>query len=238
MRIAVRTDFTAFANQLGYLGKQLYIAFNFAESIVASFVFNGTDILRGEGLFTNLGEIGRDIFESSYFVVLDEIVLIQPGTPIAISRPPLDRPIRWQDAQPPHPTRPLSVPPNYDTSEAASQALVVEDSTDTDDVAAPAEDAGTESVATEGAPEVDDSSDTTVLAAENTRDAGRDPSVREDLAEPDEADEPEADEPEADEPEADEPEAAIRTASKSKDSESETRAPMILPTSDTADESF
>ncbi|WNG87598.1 hypothetical protein C6A87_028410 [Mycobacterium sp. ITM-2016-00317] len=133
-RLAVRTNFTAFANQLGYLGKQLYIVFNFAESIVASVVFNGTDILRGEGLLTNLGEIGRDLAESAVFFAIDQIALTQPEVnPLPIARPPLDRPAGWVDALPPHPTLPLAVP-GQAPAQRSSGVLAVEDA-DTDDLA-------------------------------------------------------------------------------------------------------
>jgi len=135
-RLAVRTNFTAFANQLGYLGKQLYIAFNFAESIVASVIFNGTDILRGEGLLTNVGDIGRDLVESVVFFAIDQIALTQPEVnPLPISRPPLDRPAGWVDALPPHPTLPLAVP-GQAPAQRSSGALTVEDAeADTDALA-------------------------------------------------------------------------------------------------------
>ncbi|MEH3139104.1 MAG: hypothetical protein PGN37_02790 [Mycobacterium kyogaense] len=120
-RTASRTDFTEFANQLGYLGKQLYIGYNFIESIVASTVFNGTDIARGEGVLRNVGQIAGDILLSAVFVAIDEISLASPDTyPIAITRPPTDRPAGWTDALAPNRYDPLIVPGGTTALQAAA----------------------------------------------------------------------------------------------------------------------
>jgi hypothetical protein len=116
-RYAARTDFTEFANQLGYFGKQLYIGYNLIESIVASAVFNGTDVARGEGVLRNIGQFANDVLLSTLFVAIDEISLAAPGTyPIAIGRPPLDHPGEWGDALAPNRYDPLFVPPRYDAA--------------------------------------------------------------------------------------------------------------------------
>ncbi len=123
-RLASRTDFTEFANQLGYLGKQLYIGYNFIESIVASTVFNGTDVARGEGLLRNIGQFAGDVLLSAAFVAIDEISLASPDTyPIAITRPPSDRPAEWTDALAPNRNDPLIVP---DGTTAIRQAIVAD----------------------------------------------------------------------------------------------------------------
>jgi hypothetical protein len=132
VRIAIRRSFTAFANQLGYLDKQLYIAFNFAESIVASAVFNGTDILRSEGLLKNLGEFGRDVVQSALFIVIDEVVLATPETDgfDYTERAPWDAPDRWENALSPEQFKRLAVPGEAPEDER-SRTLAVEPDGDT-----------------------------------------------------------------------------------------------------------
>ncbi|TRW82771.1 hypothetical protein FK535_12470 [Mycolicibacterium sp. 018/SC-01/001] len=116
-RLEARAEFTAFANELGYLGKQLYIGYNLIESILASAVFNGTDVARGEGLLRNIGQFAGDVLLSAAFVAIDEISLASPDTyPIAITRPPTDRPAGWTDALAPNRNDPLTVPGGGATS--------------------------------------------------------------------------------------------------------------------------
>jgi hypothetical protein len=121
-RRRARTDFHEFANQFGYLGKQLYVAVNFGESLIASAVFNGTDVLRGEGLLKNLGEFASDIFTAAVWVVADELYLHLPGLPPIVTLPrraPEDAPLDWRRPLPPQPGRPLQVP--FDPVDADSQ---------------------------------------------------------------------------------------------------------------------
>ncbi|MEW5809534.1 MAG: hypothetical protein AB1925_08765 [Actinomycetota bacterium] len=108
--IAFRAVVTPLLNRLGYVGKQIYIGVNFVESIAASLVFNGTDILRGEGVFRNLADVAADVGRSAFFVAIDEAATLLGPEAVAIDRAPLDRPTRWRDADPPFKGRPLSVP--------------------------------------------------------------------------------------------------------------------------------
>lgn len=115
-RTDVRTVFTPFANQLGYVGKQLYVGFNFVESIAASAVFNSTDVLRGEGFFTNLGDFARDVVLAAVWVVADELYLHVPGLPPIVAlpdRPPAEYVPGWRRPLPPQPGRDLVVPVPY-----------------------------------------------------------------------------------------------------------------------------
>lgn len=121
-RQALRTDFTPFANDLGYLGKQLYIGFNFGESLVASLVFNGTDMLRGEGVLENLGEIAWDVVLSAVYIVVDELYLHVPGLPPIVvlpNRAPADAPLGWRRPLSPQPGRDLVVPVPYVPSDVS-----------------------------------------------------------------------------------------------------------------------
>ncbi|MCZ0727905.1 hypothetical protein [Mycolicibacterium iranicum] len=121
-RTGVRADFNAFANRLGYLGKQMYIGFNFGETVLASAVFNGTDILRGEGLFENLSDFTVDVALAAAWIVADELYLhIEDLPPIEIllNRPPKDAPVGWTRPQPPDPIRPLVPEPSEDIAAAA-----------------------------------------------------------------------------------------------------------------------
>lgn len=134
-RTGVREEFNAFANRLGYLGKQMYIGFNFGESVLASAVFNGTDILRGEGLFENLSEFAVDIALAAAWVVADELYLhIEDLPPIEIllNRPPRDAAPGWTRPQPPDPVRPLV--PEPDAAAAVTDADVEEPSAFADEV--------------------------------------------------------------------------------------------------------
>lgn len=126
-RNAARTDFHEFANRLGYLGKQLAVGHNFGETIVASAVFNGADIARGEGLSTNLGEFATDVFLAALYVLVDEWTLNIPGasaTPIIglPDRGPVDAPSAWFHAWTIAPDEPLQVPfpPDWFDPEARS----------------------------------------------------------------------------------------------------------------------
>lgn len=121
-RTGVRADFNAFANRLGYLGKQMYIGFNFGETVLASAVFNGTDILRGEGLFENLSDFTVDVALAAAWIVADELYLhIEDLPPIEIllNRPPKDAPGGWTRPQPSDPIRPLVPEPSEDIAAAA-----------------------------------------------------------------------------------------------------------------------
>lgn len=132
-RTGVRADFDAFANRLGYLGKQMYIGFNFGETVLASAVFNGSDILRGEGLFENLNDFTVDVALAAAWIVADELYLhIEDLPPIEIllNRPPKDAPVGWTRPQPPDPIRPL-VP---DTSEDVAAAAVDESAASADEI--------------------------------------------------------------------------------------------------------
>lgn len=125
-RRAVRNDFHEFANQFGYLGKQLYIGFNFGESIIASAVFNGTDMLRGEGVLRNLGEIAYDVVLAGVYVVVDQLYLAVPGLPPIVvlpDRPPVDHPLDWRSPLPPQPGRDLVVPFDPQPEDAATTAV-------------------------------------------------------------------------------------------------------------------
>lgn len=117
--VVVRTGITPVLNRLGFFGKQIYIGLNLIESLTASAVFNGTDMLRGEGVVANLRDVATDVGYSALFVAIDEVSTVMSSEAIAISRPPLDRPVRWEDADPPFKGRPLSVP-NRDREEVAA----------------------------------------------------------------------------------------------------------------------
>ncbi len=110
LTVLIRRGATPVLNSLGYLGKQLYIGLNLIESVSASAVFNGTDVLRGEGLLRNVGDFAFDVALSGLFVVIDELSLSGNTEAIAIDRPPLDRPARWEDADSPRKGFPLTVP--------------------------------------------------------------------------------------------------------------------------------
>lgn len=123
-RAGVRADFNAFANRLGYLGKQMYIGFNFGETVLASAVFNGTDILRGEGLFENLNDFTVDVALAAAWIVADELYLHIADLPpieILLNRPPKDAPVGWTRPQPPHPSRPLVPEPSSDVAAVAAE---------------------------------------------------------------------------------------------------------------------
>ncbi len=117
--VVLRRVITPVLNRLGFVGKEIYVGLNLVESLTASAVFNGTDILRGEGVFRNLSDFATDVGYSALFVAIDEVSIGMTADAIAISRPPLDRPSRWEDADPPFKGRPLSVP-NRDREDAAS----------------------------------------------------------------------------------------------------------------------
>ncbi|MGB3353770.1 MAG: hypothetical protein WBB00_13475 [Mycobacterium sp.] len=158
-RIAVRTDFHEFANQLGYLGKQMYIAFNFGESILASAIFNGTDVMRGEGLFENLGEFAYDVVLSVGYIAVDQLYLAIPGLPpidYLPGRPPLDRPLDWMRPLPPQPGRDLVLPV---MQEPATVQAIADAPADPDDDSAPEEDTGSEDSATDEDGNTDEGSD-------------------------------------------------------------------------------
>jgi hypothetical protein len=136
------------ANQLGYLGKQLYVAVNFVESLVASVVFNGADILRGEGFFKNLGEIGSDIVVSGLWVAADELYLHVPGLPpieALPNRAPGDAPQGWRRPLPPQPGRDLVVPVPY-----IPDASAIEQTSDSGDTEESAEAESTKGSTTAG----------------------------------------------------------------------------------------
>lgn len=117
--VVLRRIVTPVLNQLGFVGKQVYIGLNLVESLAASAVFNGTDILRGEGVVQNLRDVATDVGYSALFVVIDEVSTVMTAEAIAINRPPLDRPSRWSDAIPPFKDRPLTVP-NRDREDSAT----------------------------------------------------------------------------------------------------------------------
>ncbi|ORA52445.1 hypothetical protein BST22_12760 [Mycolicibacterium chubuense] len=119
LTVVVRTGITPVLNRLGFVGKQIYIGLNLIESLTASAVFNGTDILRGEGVVANLRDVATDVGYSALFVAIDEVSTVMSPEAIAINRPPLDRPVRWEDADPPFKGRPLSVP-DRDREEVAA----------------------------------------------------------------------------------------------------------------------
>ena len=170
----VRTEFHEFANQFGYLGKQMYIAFNFGESILASAIFNGTDIMRGEGLFENLGEFAFDVALSAVYVVVDQLYLAIPGLPPIVAlpeRPPLDRPLDWRRPLPPQPGRDLVVP--FDPVPETSQALAAREPDNTGDESVPDEDAGAEDSSTNVTAE-HDQSDALPADEESKTDEGSD----------------------------------------------------------------
>lgn len=157
-RNMARTDFHTFANELGYLGKQMYIAVNFGETIAASVVFNGTDILRGEGVLKNLGEMGEDTFLAGLYIVVDNLYLALPGLPPIVVLPergPVDSPPQWRRPLPPQPGRPLVVP--FPDGPEASEALTDGDSTLADDHSTPENNSGTTNIAAASALESDDS---------------------------------------------------------------------------------
>ena len=200
-RRAVRTDFHEFANQLGYLGKQIYVGFNFGESIVASAVFNGTDMMRGEGVLTNLGEIAYDIFLAGVYVVVDELYLAIPGLPPIVAlpdRPPVDRPLDWRRPLPPQPGRDLVVP--FDPQPEDVQSVASDESIDTDAEAAAAvpDEISEEAVDTEESTAEDD------VSGEHLQDAPTEVDELETVEEAEtEAEEPATTEATDDEPETD-----------------------------------
>ena len=176
-RTALREDFHEFVNKTGYFGKQIYIGVNFAESIVASAVFNGTDVLRGEGLFKNLGEFAYDIFLAAVYVVADEAYLNIPGLPPAVilpDRAPVDHPAGWEEPRFPLPGRPvvLPIPQTLDTT----SKLVIEDSSRKDATQALDGDADTQSAASGRGTNRDESGDSDGLpeADHGEADAGAD----------------------------------------------------------------
>lgn len=125
--VVLRTGITPVLNRLGYLGKQLYIGLNLIESITASAVFNGTDVLRGEGVLRNLGDVAFDVGLSGLFVVFDELSLSGNVEAIVIDRPPLDHPARWDSADRPRKGFPLTVPdrdpPEITTADAVTEPV-------------------------------------------------------------------------------------------------------------------
>lgn len=176
-RTALREDFHEFVNKTGYLGKQIYIGVNFAESIVASAVFNGTDVLRGEGLFRNLGEFAYDIFLAAVYVVADEAYLNIPGLPPAVilpDRAPVDHPAGWEEPRFPLPGRPVVLPIRQ-TLDTTSE-LAIEDSSRKDATQAHDGDADTQSAASGRGTNRDESGDSDGLpeADHGEADAGTD----------------------------------------------------------------
>ncbi|PEG34871.1 hypothetical protein CRI77_26455 [Mycolicibacterium duvalii] len=138
-RTAARADFNEFANELGYLGKQLYIGYNFGETIIASAIFNGTDIRRGEGVLTNFAEFAYDIYLGALYVAVDNLYLHIPGLPPIISLPrrgPADAPLGWQRPQVPLPHRPL-VQPDTETSDTESRVRFEKTTSDVSGLARP-----------------------------------------------------------------------------------------------------
>ena len=106
---------------------------NFGESIVASAVFNGTDMMRGEGVLTNLGEIAYDIVLAGVYVVVDQLYLAIPGLPPIVvlpDRPPVDRPLDWRRPLPPQPGRDLVVP--FDPQPEDMQSVASDESAEAD----------------------------------------------------------------------------------------------------------
>ena len=214
-RQALRTDFTPFANELGYLGKQLYIGFNFGESLVASLVFNGTDMLRGEGVLKNLGEIAWDAVLSVVYIAVDQLYLHVPGLPpivILPNRAPADAPFGWRRPLPPQPGRDLIVPVPY-MSSADSQALTVDDDApaETDDIvdsdddtaAPPAEPGGDDEEATdEDEDAVGDAEELEETAEETAEDSAEVDADEADSAEAEAEADADADEPDTDEAKA------------------------------------
>jgi len=194
-RNAARTDFHTFANELGYLGKQMYIAVNFGETIVASAVFNGTDMLRGEGVLKNLGEMTYDAFLAGLYIVVDNLYLAIPGLPPIVTLPdrgPVDSPPEWRRPLPPQPGRPLVVP--FPNGPEASDALVEDEAAVTDDEQAAEKDFGTAEVATEVP---DEAADSDVPPAGDDGEVAEVADEQEDLQEEqaEEAEEAEAEEP-------------------------------------------
>jgi len=108
--VLIRRGVTPALNGLGYLGKQLYIGLNLIESVTASAVFNGTDVLRGEKLLRNVGEFALDVGVSGLYVLYDELFLAGKGDAFVLDRPPLDHPVRWTSADEPRKGFPLTVP--------------------------------------------------------------------------------------------------------------------------------
>ena len=153
--IVVRTVITPALNSIGFLGKQIYVGVNFAESILASAVFNGTDILRGEGVSQNLGDFAADVGYSLLWVAIDEAAIGISPDAIAIDRAPLNRPSRWDDADPPFKGVPLSVP-NRDRVD-----VTVEEDVST----------ATESIGHEAAPTTNDTEESTRAASAADRSA-------------------------------------------------------------------
>lgn len=136
LTVLVRGGATPVLNTLGYVGKQLYIGLNLIESVTASAVFNTTDVLRGEGLLRNVGDFAFDVALSGLFVVIDELSLSGNSEAIAIDRPPLDRPLRWEDADSPRKGFPLTVPDRDPVdSEVAVDSVTTEKPTARESVA-------------------------------------------------------------------------------------------------------
>lgn len=220
-RNAARTDFHTFANELGYLGKQMYIAVNFGETVVASAVFNGTDMLRGEGVLKNLGEITYDAFLAGLYIVVDNLYLAIPGLPPIVTLPnrgPVDSPPEWRRPLPPQPGRPLVVP--FPNGPEASDALFDDESAVTDDEPAAEKDSGTEEVAADVPAEAGDAD---VLPADDDSEVAEGaegpegPDEQEDLQDA----QAEAEEAEAQESEAEEQEAEEAASTTPQDSESD-----------------
>ncbi|QZT60965.1 hypothetical protein [Mycolicibacterium austroafricanum] len=201
-RQAMRTDFTPFANDLGYLGKQLYIGFNFGESLVASLVFNGTDMLRGEGVLKNLGEIAWDVVLSAVYIAVDELYLHVPGLPPIVvlpDRAPADAPIGWRRPLPPQPGRDLVVPVPYVPSEAPQPLTVDEDDQgEADDIAEGAEGDDAETPPAEKQGDAEEDVDVDALGDIEEEPAEEEPAATDDAA----TDDADSDEPEPGEPAA------------------------------------
>lgn len=227
-RQALRTDFTPFANDLGYLGKQLYIGFNFGESLVASLVFNGTDMLRGEGVLKNLGEIAWDVVLSAVYIAVDELYLHVPGLPPIVvlpDRAPADAPIGWRRPLSPQPGRDLVVPVPYVPSEASQTATVDEgdnaatvDEGDQVETGNIAESDAAEAPPAEQQGDVDDGTDEDLDAQEDVEEL--EGPENEELEGPAAEEPASTDDADADDEGADEPEAGEPAATTAPDSES------------------
>lgn len=218
-RRQARSNFHQFANQFGYLGKQLYVAVNFGESILASAIFNGTDILRGEGVLKNLGEFASDIALAAIWVVADELYLHLPGLPpieILPNRGPEDAPQSWRRPLPPQPGRPLIVPfdPVDDTAQQQTNAESSDDEGVTAHDNAASEDTETlegtkTSTDVEAHPDIDEGA-----AQRKTKNGPREGAV--------EIDETETESSAADESEAEESESSSQERESDDDSSSDT----------------
>ncbi|MCV7151570.1 hypothetical protein [Mycolicibacterium pyrenivorans] len=222
-RNAARTDFHTFANELGYLGKQMYIAVNFGETLVASAVFNGTDMLRGEGVLKNLGEMTYDAFLAGLYIVVDNLYLAIPGLPPIVTLPdrgPVDSPPEWRRPLPPQPGRPLVVP--FPNGPEASDALVDDAAAVTDDESVAEKDSGTEAVA---ADVPDEAGDSDVPPAgddsEGAEGADEQEDLQEEQAEAEESDAEESEESEESEAEEQEAEESASTAPQDSESDDE-----------------